>query len=139
MKIRPIVTALVTSITFTQWANAAEIHLEINNIEPLEGHVLVALYNSASAFNGDGGPVASMRVPAKADTLKQTFSDLEDGVYAIKMYHDENDNGELDSNFLGIPSEGYGFSNNPNVFGPASFEDAQFEVTQTTSVSVKMR
>ncbi|MCF8413904.1 MAG: DUF2141 domain-containing protein, partial [Melioribacteraceae bacterium] len=50
------------------------------------------------------------------------------GEYAIKCYHDVNENRELDTNFFGIPSEDYGFSNNaPATFGPPSFEQAAFK------------
>jgi uncharacterized protein (DUF2141 family) len=49
------------------------------------------------------------------------------GEYAIKIYHDENGNDELDTNFLGIPKEGVGFSNNPSArFGEPGFDEAKF-------------
>ena len=50
------------------------------------------------------------------------------GKYAITIFHDVNDNEELDTNFIGIPKEPYGFSNNPkSSFGPPGFDDAVFE------------
>jgi len=60
------------------------------------------------------------------------FEELPFGEYAIKLFHDENMNGELDSNFLGIPTEDYGFSNNVRgTFGPADYDDAKFLFEQT--------
>jgi len=41
------------------------------------------------------------------------FTDLHDGVYAVSVFHDENENQKLDKDFVGIPKEGYGASNNP--------------------------
>ena len=50
-------------------------------------------------------------------------------LYAIRMYHDVNDNGELDTNLMGIPSEPFAFSNNAQGrFGPAAWDDAVFEI-----------
>ena len=50
------------------------------------------------------------------------------GKYAISIFHDVNDNEELDANFIGIPKEPYGFSNNPkSSFGPPGFDAAAFE------------
>ncbi len=54
---------------------------------------------------------------------------VEPGTYALALLHDENGNGEMDSNFLGLPQEGYGFSNDAKVFlGPPSFEAASFKL-----------
>ncbi|MCH9844643.1 MAG: DUF2141 domain-containing protein [Alphaproteobacteria bacterium] len=55
---------------------------------------------------------------------------LPDGVYAISAFHDLNDDGELNSNIVGLPTEPYGFSNDARgKFGPAKFTDAQFTIT----------
>ena len=60
-----------------------------------------------------------------------TFEDLPYGTYAITILHDENGNLKVDANFLGIPKEGYGFSNNArNLFRAPKFEEAKFELKQ---------
>lgn len=52
------------------------------------------------------------------------FNSLKAGTYAIRYFHDENENGELDTGTFGIPTEGYGFSNDARGFmGPPSFDD----------------
>lgn len=57
-----------------------------------------------------------------------TFKAVHDGTYAISSFNDENGNGKLDTNFLGIPKEGTGASNNaPANFGPPKWADAKFE------------
>jgi uncharacterized protein (DUF2141 family) len=69
------------------------------------------------------------------------FNDIPPGVYAVAVFHDENANGKLDKNFLGIPREGYGASNNvrPKMSAPA-FKDAAFTVKAgaTTTLSIDM-
>ncbi|NNG27636.1 MAG: DUF2141 domain-containing protein [Ignavibacteriaceae bacterium] len=73
-----------------------------------------------SVFIGKILPIINSEVSLKIDSLNY-------GNYAIKVFHDENSNGELDSNFLGIPTEDYGFSNNASSwFGPPSWEKAVF-------------
>lgn len=58
-----------------------------------------------------------------------TFDDIPNGHYAISVYHDENDNGELDTNFMGIPKEDFACSNGAKgKFGPPKWKDAVFEV-----------
>ena len=61
------------------------------------------------------------------------------GNYAVQVMHDENDNNKLDTNFLGIPSEGYGFSNNPNVMRRAHFDEARFEVGADAAITIRLR
>ena len=57
-----------------------------------------------------------------------TFENLRLGTYALSLYHDENNNGMLDTNFFGIPKEPYGFSNDARgTFGPPKYTAAQFE------------
>jgi uncharacterized protein (DUF2141 family) len=69
-----------------------------------------------------------------------TIDSLQYGTYAIKVFHDENSNGEFDTNVLGIPSEDYGFSNNASGwFGPPRWEKAKFlfnEKDMTVQISV---
>ena len=56
------------------------------------------------------------------------FEDITPGVYAIAVVHDENMNGKLDTNWIGIPREGYGFSKDARgVLGAPSFSAASFE------------
>jgi uncharacterized protein (DUF2141 family) len=53
--------------------------------------------------------------------------DIPDGTYALALIHYENMNGELDADWLGIPLEGYGFSNDPKaLIGPPWFSEAAF-------------
>ncbi len=69
------------------------------------------------------------RVPARAGEVRATVSGVPPGRYAAEAFHDENDNDTLDLNFLGMPLEGMGFSNDARMwFGPPRFDAASFEV-----------
>lgn len=76
------------------------------------------------------GPVVHLRLP-----------DISPGTYAVKVFHDVNDNGVLDANWIGIPKEPYGFSNDAmGTFGPPSFEQASFKVgAGTNALRIRMK
>ena len=104
-----------------------ELTLNITRFENDEGTVKIALSNSKEDYTKKGKAYRAESAPIQNKIAQYKFEDLPFGTYAIKIFHDENDNGELDTNFLGIPSENYGFSNNATgSFGPASWEDALF-------------
>lgn len=118
---------------------AEDLILAIDNIQVLEGALMWSVYNDEKGFDSDGLPLVAGRSRVIAGKIKVTLHDLPAGDYAIKLFHDENDNGELDSNLLGLPQEGYGFSNNAGAFGPASFADAKVAVTGTTEINISLR
>jgi len=66
-----------------------------------------------------------------------TIPGLKPGKYALRFFHDENKNNKMDTNWFGIPKEGFGFSNNPNsTFGPPAFDATIFEVKSHTTLKV---
>jgi len=66
------------------------------------------------------------------------INDLKSKKYLFKYFHDENNNKKLDTNFIGIPKEGYGFSNNAKGnFGPPDYKNTVFEVNNDTTVICK--
>ena len=87
------------------------------------GSIAFTLYGAdATRFLKSRGSLAIVRVPLAA-------SGAEAGTYAVAIYHDENDNRHFDRNFLGLPVEGYGFTNDaPTFLGPPSFEAARIAV-----------
>ena len=91
------------------------------------GECRFALDNLKDVFESDDSVYIGKVLPIVNGEVHLEFESLNFGNYAIKVFHDENSNGELDSNFLGIPSEDYGFSNNASAwFGPPSWEKATF-------------
>lgn len=107
----------------------AEFNLTIENIPKVEGEIRIAIFDSEEAYNSKENPVYAIVLPVESKTISWSETGLPYGNYAIAVYHDKNENGELDTNFLGIPKEAYGFSNDARgKFGPASWKDAKFEV-----------
>ena len=83
-----------------------------------------------------------MLIQATAGNIIILLDSLPAGQYAFAVFHDENDNATIDTNFLGIPQEGFAFSNNAlGSFGPPTWAQAQFDLpvksTITQSISLK--
>jgi uncharacterized protein (DUF2141 family) len=121
-------------------ANASELTVTITDIRAAEGSMMVSLVNTDAAWNNQAKPVAARKVAAGKGEMTFKFSDLPDGNYAVQVMHDENGNDKLDANFLGIPTEGYGFSNNPSVMRRARFDEARFEVgLENKAITIRLR
>jgi len=100
----------------------------IKGLENNNGDVQIGLFNSTESYNGKSPKFKGSIIKVKNRTVEWRLENIPFGMYAIKAFHDENSNNEIDTNFLGIPTENYGFSNNArSLFGPPSFEDAKFK------------
>jgi uncharacterized protein (DUF2141 family) len=90
----------------------------------------VALFQNAEGFPADASKALRTQ-PAAIDpqtlSAQVVFTGIPQGVFAVMVFHDENRNGKLDKNFVGIPKEGYGASNNPaKKMRPPNFDEAKF-------------
>ena len=105
------------------------------------GMVMVALYDSASAFDGGSArPVAATAVSASGSRVVATFENLPAGDYAMKAFHDVNGDGEMNTNPFGMPVEPYAFSNNAvGNMGPARWSAAHFAVSGETTQTISIR
>jgi uncharacterized protein (DUF2141 family) len=116
---------------------AAELNVTLEQIATGSGHVLVAVC-TPETFLRRGCPYTG-RAPAVTGEAQVVVRNIEPGVYAVQAFHDENDNLDLDRNFLGWPKEGMGFSNDaPMRFGPPTFEDAAIEI-DAAGASTRLR
>lgn len=104
--------------------------VELTGFRNDRGHARVALYLDPADFPK---PVDTSRLRSADAVISQgnatvTFSDLRPGPVAVAAFHDENDNGKMDTNFLGLPKEGYGFSNDPRLMRAPRFDDARVKL-----------
>jgi uncharacterized protein (DUF2141 family) len=98
----------------------------IQGFKSTEGQLMVALYNTEKEFmNKDPFKGSTTLISASQELIR--FDNLPYGDYAVVVLHDMNKDGKLDKNEFGIPTEGYGFSNNVmGKFGPPSWMQASF-------------
>lgn len=110
-----------------QAQSSCELIVQVENIKEVKGSLMIAIYNHEDHFLSK--EMMSDGKIIKSSNMEFAFKGLSEGTYAISLFHDENNNGKLDANFIGIPSEPYAFSNNAKgMFGPPSFEQCKFEV-----------
>lgn len=137
LKTIAIVVFILAQATYAQ----STLEVEVLLSEPEAGGTLrVALCPNESAFGTDKGCTLHT-AKASSSTVRLRIADLVPGTYAIKIFHDVNDNGKLDTNWMGIPSEPYGFSNDAmGTFGPPSFALARFTVgANQTVIRIRMK
>jgi len=109
---------------------ASDLSIRINGVKNASGTILIALHDGAKGFPLKRTPVAVREAQARSGTVTVNFEGLQAGNYAISLFHDENGNKDLDTNLVGLPTEGYGFSNNArNRFGPPKFSAAGFALS----------
>ena len=118
-----------------------KLQVTITNIKGHKGNIIIGIYDSDENFLKK--PLDGRMTKASGDSVTVVFENLKPGKYAVSVLHDANKNKDLDKNKLGIPKEGYGFSNNVmGAMGPPSFERAQIDLTsdqKDLDIGIKMK
>ena len=110
-------------------AEPAELKLTISGIAPISGQIAVAVFSDKASYKAGDDPIASTTIQVDGESVSDVILGLEAGDCAIKIYHDVNGNGKLDTNMIGIPTEPFGFSNGAKArFGPPGFDEARFDL-----------
>ena len=133
--------AALLLITSPGFAQSSPLQVELTGLRNDKGHVLVSLFNKDTGFPDDPSKaIQKQKVVVTGDKAIAKFNAVPNGVYAVSVLHDENDDLKMDKNFVGIPKEGYGFSNNAmRLTGPPSFKEASFEHEKNQVVEIKMK
>jgi uncharacterized protein (DUF2141 family) len=131
-------SVLILFLAISAMATAqVAIKVDIVGLKNNKGQVLIGLYNSENHFlkkvyKGNVALIQNEKATA-------TFENLPAGEYAISIFHDENSNGKLDANFMGIPKEDYAASNDAKGFmGPPKYKDAKFQANQNKHIILKV-
>lgn len=126
--------ALLLSGALTAQAETKQIDFHIKGINDSKGKLYIQLFKGRDDYI-QGKPSAATIVKAEQDSATVSFYNIAPGDYALRFFHDQNDNGEMETNLFGMPTEGYGFSNDakPN-FGPVSYEDIAFSVAESQTL-----
>jgi len=131
---------LVTLFAAGAAAQAAELTVVLHDVRAQTGLIKVALVDSQAGWDGQAAPVQATGAPPSGGQVTFVFRDLKPGAYAVMITHDENGNGQLDTNAMGMPLEGYGFSNNPRVMRKPTWDEARFDLAgAAASIDVSLR
>ena len=136
---------LVLPMIFFHQVSGDTLEIEINNIAK-PGILHLGVYDSKKVFESDRGDKPGPQPGIVAGIVKKVSKgvfkeeiEVPSGTYAIGLYIDANENEKMDTNFLGIPKEQFGFSNDAKgSFGPPSFESASFEVNQSKKIVINL-
>ena len=120
-------------------ASAADLTVELLGARSAQGSVNAALYNSDGAWMKAPQMLAGQTAPAAQPRTVLVFKGLKPGHYGVAAYHDENANGKLDTNVVGLPTEPYGASRDARgVMGPPAWADAQVDVQADTAITIHL-
>lgn len=114
--------------------------IEFTNLSSVKGDILYLLFSSSKGFpDKENKSFRQGKITASQAAMNGLSLDgIPPGEYALSVFHDENSNAKMDTNFMGIPKEGFAFSKNPRViFGPPSFEKTKFSIQNERLIKLK--
>lgn len=139
-RIPPFAILLLLTISSSAiLAQPATLEVVVTNIKEIKGSLRASLFTNELMFLKEAYRGQVVKVAGQAMTI--LFENLPKGDYALSVIHDENDNGELNTNFMGIPNEGFAFGNNAlGTFGPPSFDKTLVEISEgVTKQSISLK
>lgn len=121
------------------FAGDSDLTVIVTNIKDMRGNIIVGVFDKKEAFPNVGQQFKQVKFAVSADVVSGIISGLPDGEYGIAVFHDKNGDGVCDTNLLGIPKEGFGFSNNikPKFRAP-SFKDVKFTKQGDMNMKIKL-
>jgi len=130
-----LLSFLSTPVTDNSGSEALTIHAP--DLECESGALMIAVFNNSETFLSDNAFYKD-KFPCAKVKNKKIVLNLPKGSYGIAIYHDENGDGKLNKNFVGYPSEPFGFSNNPQILVRApSWKDAVFQHSGDTTIEIR--
>jgi uncharacterized protein (DUF2141 family) len=111
-------------------ARVGMIEAHVVRLRNNRGQVICTLFTPSDTFPDRSHKGMTIAAPIRNGQSICRFKDLAYGNYAIVAFHDENHDGEFNQNWLGMPKEGFGFSENPGTLKKPTFDDARFSLNQ---------
>lgn len=116
-----------------------KLSVSVEGVKTSNGKISVAVYNRSEGFLKFDKVFKSDSTKAKKGVTLIAIEDLPEGEYALAIFHDENGNDELDTNWLGIPKESIGFSRaKMRTFGPPSFRDCALKIETDSEIRITL-
>ncbi len=137
-----LVATLAGLMSFSVKAQpTAKLTVVVDGLRHKSGQVCLRVYSSEQGFpNSARGVVQSGCTKINGNLATKDFYGLKPGTYAVTLFEDKNSDSKLNTNFFGIPSEGFGISNNPRAkTRPPKFTEASFGVSQNKTINITMQ
>ena len=120
------------------FAQTADIQLSIHHIEGSRGQLVLGLFENAADFQAKTNPYQAAKVKITDSTVSFTFPAIPKGDYAIAVFHDENEDGKVNTKSMKIPTEGVGISGKMQKMRAPKFEDAVFSLEGDTLIVIRL-
>lgn len=115
-----------------------ELTVNIIDISEIKGSLRIAIFTNPETFKKKINPADSAVIEIKSNTVSHTFK-LNQDIYAVAVYHDENNDKQLNKRSMGIPTEGIGFSRlSSKRKRPPVFEESSFKLVSDTTVQIPL-
>lgn len=140
MRVRATAIALAAAGPAVHAADAGgQLNVTVTGIKTAQGKLIACLWTDKTGFPSCSKSRTARRlvVPVTGTTMRLSFPDVRPGQYAVTVEHDENGDGKMGRNFIGMPTEGVGVSNNPG--GMPGFAKSLVGVGAGTAIEVRMR
>lgn len=118
-----------------------EIKVKVTGVNKKRGEVMLALFSSPKGFPYETSyAIQKQKGNAANGSVEVNFTNIKPGTYAIALFHDTNGDGKLNTNFMGIPKEGYGVSNNTyNTFSAPGYKESSFVHNNSSELTIQMK
>lgn len=116
---------------------AAELTVEVNNIQQIQGSLYISLYKDEQGFDANSNSVKREKISIDKASHQITLGDVPAGDYALRVYQDVNDNGKMDFNGM-LPAEPFGSSSKSTELAPPSFGDAKFTLDKNQKIQIQL-
>ena len=127
----------VLSLTAEKAIKQNKLKIEITNVASEDGQIILAIYNSSENYDKRIA-FQEVKIQSKVDTVIFE-TNVPDGEYLVMLVHDINNNGKLDTSFIGMPKEPVGLSNYDGKGIPGKFKKHKFSVKDDTSIIIPLR
>ena len=132
--------SLISLFILNQSSTSYDLTINVKGFPSSKGDAYIAIYRASDDFPVFGKQFKGKTSTIAGTTSKVVFSNIPSGSYAVAVYHDKNNNNVLDKNYLGIPTEAYGFSNNARrTFSAPSFSEAAVVVNNSKTINITVK
>ncbi len=131
-----LIALIITQFSFSQ---NAQLEIEISGISEIKGNIQIAIFNDSAVFPEKGKAYRVEYFDVNAEVMQVAIDDLPYDDYGVVLFHDVNSDKECNLNFIGIPKESYGFSNNVKpVLKAPSFESAKINLNINKKIHIQL-
>jgi uncharacterized protein (DUF2141 family) len=135
-----LIGILILGANYLVKAQTANLTINVSGLKEIRGGIQLGLYNESASFPKPDLEFMVISILADSSSVTYTIPELPVGEYAIALYHDINSDKTCNKNWIGVPTESYGFSNNVRViFSAPSFEKTKFNLNEDLAINVKLK